>query len=191
MHWRPAGLSLLLHGALLGLAFSWAPRRNETTADFEIEAPLCSVFVQETGGSEGLEERLPRPDPSLARPQAAALHSGPPSPSAPSPPSTRELDLGVAEGEARPVGRIDPRYPEMSRRLGEEGEAVFLVTISESGSVDRLILERSSGHERLDEAARVALTAARFHVASDRGKPRSSVKRFRVEFRLSGGRRNE
>ena len=49
-------------------------------------------------------------------------------------------------------------YPARLWRDGVEGEVVLRIHITEAGSVDSVVLERSSGHDQLD---RIALEGAR------------------------------
>jgi protein TonB len=72
----------------------------------------------------------------------------------------------------------------MSRRLGEEGEAVFSLDVDADGAVSGARLEKSSGHERLDAAAREALLAAKFQPAARAGRALPSTTRMRIEFQL-------
>ena len=55
---------------------------------------------------------------------------------------------------------IRPRYPRRSRLLGEEGEVRVRAVVSSAGVAASVL--RSSGFERLDEAALEAVRAARF-----------------------------
>lgn len=77
-----------------------------------------------------------------------------------------------------------PAYPEAARQRGQEGTVEVLVHISEKGLVDHVELERSSGHEWLDQAARDALTRWRFRPAQQAGMDVSSVERQRFFFEL-------
>ncbi len=45
-----------------------------------------------------------------------------------------------------------PVYPQISKRLGEEGDVYAAVTIDESDTIVSIIIERSSGYSRLDKA---------------------------------------
>jgi periplasmic protein TonB len=60
----------------------------------------------------------------------------------------------------------EPPYPEISRRREEQGVVYVRVTISPSGEVGDARIERSSGHQRLDEAALKAVRAWRFKPAT-------------------------
>lgn len=46
-----------------------------------------------------------------------------------------------------------PKYPSMSRRLGEEGRVLLRVLVSANGAAETVELEKTSGFERLDQAA--------------------------------------
>lgn len=55
-----------------------------------------------------------------------------------------------------------PPYPPMSRSLGETGQVLLRVQVSETGSVLAIAVEQSSGFARLDMAARKAVQNWRF-----------------------------
>ncbi|MDR1529972.1 MAG: energy transducer TonB [Burkholderiales bacterium] len=61
--------------------------------------------------------------------------------------------------------RVAPRpvYPKMSRRLREEGEVLIRVLIDTDGQARQQVLIQSSGKERLDEAAMMAIRQASFY----------------------------
>jgi protein TonB len=54
----------------------------------------------------------------------------------------------------RPIMRTHtiPPYPPISVRLGEQGTVLMKVHITTDGDVDQCVVEKSSGHSRLDEA---------------------------------------
>lgn len=56
----------------------------------------------------------------------------------------------------------EPAYPQASRRFGEQGRVLLKVQVSAQGSPLQVELERSSGHSRLDLAAREAVRRWRF-----------------------------
>ena len=47
----------------------------------------------------------------------------------------------------------EPFYPNLSRRMGEEGKTMVCLFINESGVVEKVALAQSSGIHRLDQAA--------------------------------------
>ncbi|MFP5431087.1 MAG: energy transducer TonB [Gammaproteobacteria bacterium] len=55
-----------------------------------------------------------------------------------------------------------PAYPMMSRRLREQGVTLLRVEVSREGRPQQIIVERSSGSQRLDSAARMAVRDWRF-----------------------------
>jgi len=171
MKWVAILISSATHltAIMIALYFNVRPelRIEEKKADkFEIEAPLGAVFVEETVS----EPPVAMPAPSDFPAEVTSVKSN----------SSLSLP-GLPEGEAEPIGKIEPKYPLLSRKLGEEGEATFLLTIEASGRVLEAKLEKSSGSDRLDDSARAALLAARFQGPSTETP---STKRFRIEFRL-------
>jgi protein TonB len=77
-----------------------------------------------------------------------------------------------------------PRYPAQSRRAREEGLVVLRVVIDPLGRVVSVDVQRSSGHPRLDEAARDAVAGALFkpYMADGVARPASAV--IPIEFSL-------
>lgn len=80
-----------------------------------------------------------------------------------------------------------PRYPQQSRRLREQGLVVLRVLIDEQGNARSIDIERSSGHERLDVAAREAIERAAFRPYLEGGMPRRALVLIPVEFALNRG----
>jgi protein TonB len=64
-----------------------------------------------------------------------------------------------------------PEYPSQSRRFEESGAVVLNFLIDADGRVVQSKIEASSGYERLDEAARRALSLCRFKPGTVDGKP--------------------
>jgi protein TonB len=87
-------------------------------------------------------------------------------------PEPRYLDAALASSAPTPIvpARFDadylqnpaPAYPSASRRLGEEGRVVLRVKVSAQGLPQAVEIRQSSGHARLDEAARAAVEKWRF-----------------------------
>ncbi len=75
-----------------------------------------------------------------------------------------------------------PQYPSESRRLGEEGMVLLRVIIDEAGRADRIEIERSSGHSRLDDAARAAVKSALFRPYVENGVARAVLATIPIEF---------
>lgn len=77
-----------------------------------------------------------------------------------------------------------PEYPRYSRSHGEEGTVVLDVEVSADGRPVKVMLIRSSGYRRLDDAALGALEKAVFIPARNLDKPVSSSKRIAFRFTI-------
>jgi protein TonB len=76
-------------------------------------------------------------------------------------------------------------YPRVSQRQRETGLGVVRATIGVAGGAPRSVtLERSSGHSRLDDAARAAGRRARFKPHSERGQPVEGWALIPIKFEL-------
>lgn len=80
-----------------------------------------------------------------------------------------------------------PRYPSAARRFGWEGTVVCRILVRVDGSVGQVTVERSSGHDSLDEAARNAIRTWRFKPGLRAGGAAELEFLHRVLFRLNGG----
>ncbi len=80
---------------------------------------------------------------------------------------------------------LRPRYPPTSRRLREEGLVVLLVLVDERGTASRIEVRDSSGHSRLDRAAREAVECARFKPYREGGVAQAALVLIPVEFSLN------
>lgn len=138
------------------------------------------------------------PPPVLAAPAAAPspveVAPPPPAPAPPPPPAPAPI-IAVAPPVIEvtlPVFTADylenppPAYPSMSRRLGEQGRVILRVLVSAGGSADEIQIRDSSGHARLDNAARDTVRGWRF-VPAKRGEvPVSAWVLIPISFRLEG-----
>jgi len=112
---------------------------------------------------------------------------------APEPPPTAEpvrADPAVAvlpavETKPRLLSGAPPTYPRESVGRGEEGTVLLRLSISARGGVASVEVVESSGHPRLDRAARDALLAWRFEPATLAGEPIASTLLHPVTFRLA------
>lgn len=77
-----------------------------------------------------------------------------------------------------------PAYPRSSRQRGDEGKVVLRVHVLGDGTADAVDVAESSGHPRLDDAARETVRSWRFMPAR-RGEARvDSWLRVPILFRL-------
>ncbi|MCL2886458.1 MAG: TonB family protein [Betaproteobacteria bacterium] len=68
----------------------------------------------------------------------------------------------AARYDAAYLSNPEPKYPLLSRRLGEEGKVLLRVRVTPDGRASAVELEKSSNFARLDEAARQAVAGWRF-----------------------------
>lgn len=127
------------------------------------------------------------PRPRLVRPRALPVDAVAISDAAPAPaplgppiPDTSPLPL---HGQCPP-----PAYPPIAERRGLSGTVLLAIEVAASGAVTAVRIERSSGHEVLDEAARRAVRSWRFKPASFRGRPTAATVNKPIEFTLPAGR---
>ncbi len=63
-----------------------------------------------------------------------------------------------------------PVYPQMSKRMGEQGKVVLRILVNENGKPDQVTVQTSSGSARLDEAGRQAALRALFKPHMEDGR---------------------
>ena len=78
-----------------------------------------------------------------------------------------------------------PAYPSMSRRLGETGRSVIRVLVGADGSAKNVRLQRSSGFDRLDQAALDAVRRWRFVPGTRGGVPEDMWFNVPIDWRLT------
>lgn len=77
-----------------------------------------------------------------------------------------------------------PEYPAASKRLEEEGTVVVSFLIDIDGRVVDSKVEKTSGYDRLDQAARNALGKCKFKPGTVDGKPEQSWASIKYTWRL-------
>ncbi|WP_337689380.1 energy transducer TonB [Mycetohabitans sp. B46] len=110
------------------------------------------------------------PAPPAAPVSTPAPVTEPASPAAPSPRSV------VAQGAPKGVAKLDcqivrPDYPALSRRREETGTVIVNLVVGLEGKVERATIKKSSGYDRLDEAARNAALASTCRPYIENGQP--------------------
>lgn len=112
---------------------------------------------------------MPLPQAATPSPTAPAAQSAPPAPAAPAAPAA-----AAAPAIGRPtmeisapknVAHLDcniakPDYPALSRRRGETGTAYVRFVVGLTGTLENIELKKSSGFDRLDDAALAAVHAS-------------------------------
>ena len=108
-----------------------------------------------------------------------------PKPQVHAPPAHRAVVVAAAL-DLRGSGDPDAFYPDVSRRLDEQGTALVYACIGANGRVDRTPqVQRSSGSSRLDAAAIKYAMHARYRPETEDGRPIAGCTRFNVTFKLT------
>lgn len=167
------------------------PQRKETFK----RVPLAPVKLDKPRPPE---PRLPEPSQQLVAeapvvsPTEAVAPSSPastmitaPAPPAPSPKPAEPINLTSDLSVSCPV-RTAPTYPALARRMGEEGEGVLRVELSEDGQIASVRVSTSSGFRRLDQAALAAIKNWRCNAAQRDGQPVRAVAIQPFKFSLEG-----
>jgi len=104
---------------------------------------------------------------------------------------TREsLIAGYLDGWKRRVERVGTlNFPNEARRRGMSGNPVLEVSIKADGSLDQVVIRRSSGHRELDNAALgIVRLASPFDPFPPAMRERYEVLRFAYEWQFLDGR---
>jgi protein TonB len=137
----------------------------------------------------------PPAPPAPPATQQEAASPAPPSPSA-NPPQTNlgdALDIGnwqVTGPHVTPpamdstVRNVPPVYPAEAARAAEAGTVVLLVTVAPDGSAEKIEISSSSGYERLDRAAREAVSHWHFTPGQQDGIAVQSLYPVKINFAL-------
>lgn len=126
------------------------------------EKPQLRQLVAETHVVSATDDVAPPPPPTPAPEPVIQA----PQVSLPAAPVALGSELSVVCPE-----RLAPAYPPESRRLGEIGQVVLRVELSETGHVVLAKVQGSSGYARLDEAALSAVRAWRCTPPTRNGQP--------------------
>ncbi len=120
---------------------------------------------------------IPPPPPAPPAPPAPAA---PPVPPAPAPAAPRLVVLTDSDWVRVP----ETEYPPASRRLKEEGTVTVRALIDTRGVPKQVVLQRSSGHPRLDQQALRAAMTARVKPRTENGVPFEFWIAMPLEFEL-------
>ncbi|MEI7531448.1 MAG: TonB family protein [Betaproteobacteria bacterium] len=165
-------------------------------------ARKAAAFISEPMNATLIEEikKVPKPEipkpkvipkvyvaksevtPPISTSSIQATVTAPPEPPAPSAPpaivNSAKLDMSG--------GCQKPMYPEASRQSGEEGAVVVGFLIAVDGKIRESKVLGSSGHRRLDVAAREALGLCKFQAGTgENGQPVESWARIKYVWRLN------
>lgn len=112
------------------------------------------------------------PPPEPTTPQPVNVAPAPPAPPAPAaqPPAPPAPKL-IAPSAVRYLREPVLNYPLLARRAREQGTVVLRITVDATGQLKQATVHRSSGFERLDQAALQDIRSARFAPQTEDGKP--------------------
>jgi periplasmic protein TonB len=182
------------HVAVVSAFASWSPVRLNIDHT-PIEASIVDLPAPETAAPPPPPPQLLQATTPVIEPPVITLNEAPPPPNAitvavaETPPAPAPVAPRVVSDVAY-VEPPQPRYPPESKRSGEEGIVVLRVLINELGRAAQVDIERSSGHARLDNAARLAVQRALFRPYVENGVARAALAVIPIEF-ITKSRRAE
>ena len=107
--------------------------------------------------------------PELAEPAAPKFPAPEPSLDDYWAPALSEIEEPL-EPEPLLVSAPPPPYPSLARRMNWEGTVQCLIRVAPDGTVESVVIDQSSGHVILDEAALKAIRKWRFEPRSEPGE---------------------
>jgi len=123
-------------------------------------APAPSEHQIETPAPTPPAPAAPAPEPAPAAP-AAAPAQGKPTMALSAPKNVSHLDCRITQ----------PDYPMLSRRRGESGTAYVRFVVGLDGKIQNVALKKSSGYDRLDDAALAAMRDSSCKPYMENGQP--------------------
>lgn len=109
----------------------------------------------------------PAASPSVEPVVLQAAPAAPPAPPAPPAPAKVELP----SSNASYLNNAPPRYPSLSKRLGEQGQVVIRALIETNGTASQASIKKSSGYDRLDQTALQTVQTWRYVPGKRAGLP--------------------
>jgi protein TonB len=144
-------------------------------------APLPTPTATQTAAPQPTTAPVPAPAAPAPGPVAKSDASAPAEPvAAPPNPAPRV----VASSALRYLDPLKPVYPRASTELCETGVVTLGILVNEWGVPVEVTVEKSSGHERLDQSALNAMRSARFKPYIEGGQPRPIRAHPTINFQL-------
>ena len=149
------------------------PKQNEAPADADRQKPRLTRPVPILVDTPTTD---PVPPDTYVKPYEIGDELLPGDPGPPMPEGVADgaevaaVDSGPTYRKAVPTSIVEPDYPPQCRRLGIEGSVRVKVLVGTDGRPRDVVIDRSSGDARLDEAAVVAVRKWRFEPARRDGK---------------------
>ncbi len=180
---RPLPIQLQLQSSSVQASAAKLAAPSKRAVDPVAPQPQRDLLAQQSKDTPPSAIAAPTASVTPAPTRAASMPSnasGPPADSTQS--SAAEERQPTVDASFR--GNRIPDYPQISRRLGEQGAVVLRVMISPDGRAGEIQLLKGSGHARLDRAAIEAVREWRFVPALKGGRPIAAWYEWRWEFRL-------
>lgn len=202
--------TVALHAAVLGALLAYQPTRSALAAAAPIMVDWIAAPKPEpvVAPPEPPKPRVVhhRPKP-VETPKVIAAPAESPSPSpvvapAPPPPSPPPRQVAAIPAPApapapepvvvEPIFNAaylrnpKPAYPNLSRKLHEEGRVMLRVLVSAKGAAERVEIQTSSGYPRLDESARSTIRDWKFVPAKRGSEPVDGWVLIPINFDMSG-----
>lgn len=164
-------------------------RRAESPAapppSVELQAPSAGRATPDTHSPQALEVPQqpggnPHAPPTRDTPAPAGVREGPPATSA----TAAGTPFQAPSYDAAYLDNPAPQYPKLSRRRGEQGKVTLRVRVRADGRAESVEITHSSGHPRLDDAARETVQSWRFVPARQGETPIDSSLLVPIVFRL-------
>jgi len=111
------------------------------------------------------------PEPVPAPPQPVNVAPAPPAPPAPIPTPMAQAIKQIPPSAVRYLKEPVLNFPLLSKRAKEQGTVVLRITVDVNGRLKEAWVHKSSGFERLDQAALQDIRSARFAPQMEDGKP--------------------
>ena len=118
--------------------------------------------------------------PTAPTPPAPTRVEAPPAPAPVTAPSRTDVSIPASYS----ASNQKPIYPNMSKRLGEQGTVVLRVLVKADGSAGEVEVKSSSNYPRLDQAAIDAVKTWRFNPAKIDGKATDEWYQVPIPFKL-------
>jgi len=145
-----------------------------------VPRPKPKPVIKHEPSPKAISEPTPPAPPQPPVEAAPPSPPAPPAPPAPAQPAAPKIVSGVAYINApRPV------YPPLDARMGNEGTVTLRVLINEKGRAEKVDIRKSSGSQRMDDAARDAVMRALFKPYIEDGKAIPVYAIIPINFTLS------
>jgi periplasmic protein TonB len=170
------------------------PQPRPEPAPRKVEAPKpVPRPVQQPQAISDPEPRTPAPVKSVepaptapTMPSPAAMAEPAPAPAAPAQPAPPRIELPSSDADYLKNPR--PPYPQLSKRLGEQGKVVVRVLIDVNGTASKAEIRTSSGFDRLDATALETVLKWRYVPGKRAGVPEAMWFNIPINFELAAAR---